>query len=313
MQDLDYDELDKAVNSLMPQKAVATDADDQSSPTTATTSSNDEPAPLVNNPITTQTSSSSVIKTVERPSTGRFMDVVRPSADMRPSVNLPQRPTPSAPSPSQPNISSTQIAQTSNQRPNYTPPSFTNKEQPTTTNWAGLDSYQAPAETPESPFLTEAKVEKRPLGAFSDEVPVSVAPDVVDTNKPQDDNESDKEASKVTKIEEKLPAELDSSILSVESDSSTHQNEADLRQNPLSQTTASINQQYTEKPSSGDQNNGSIYDTSSYHKAVIHQPKKKSGWLIVVWIILLLIGGVGAGVAFYFFVMPNLVGLKLPF
>jgi hypothetical protein len=62
----------------------------------------------------------------------------------------------------------------------------------------------------------------------------------------------------------------------------------------------SIPQQYKEEPSTGDAKNGAIYDTDTYHhQPLAHPKKKKSGWMWVIWIILILIIGAAAGAALY--------------
>jgi hypothetical protein len=68
---------------------------------------------------------------------------------------------------------------------------------------------------------------------------------------------------------------------------------------------ASITQQYTEQPSANQQS-GSIYDTENYHQPLAHNAKKRSGAWVILWIFLLVILGAGAGVAFYFYVLPML-------
>lgn len=62
----------------------------------------------------------------------------------------------------------------------------------------------------------------------------------------------------------------------------------------------SITQQYREEPSTGDQTNGAIYDTEAYHQPLAHPAQKKSGWMWVVWIVLILLVGAGGGAALYF-------------
>lgn len=62
----------------------------------------------------------------------------------------------------------------------------------------------------------------------------------------------------------------------------------------------SIPQQYREEPSTGDKGNGAIYDTDTYHhQPLAHPKKKKSGWLWVVWILLILAVGAACGAALY--------------
>lgn len=75
---------------------------------------------------------------------------------------------------------------------------------------------------------------------------------------------------------------------------------------PIVDSPTSISQQYQEKPNTGDQHSGAIYDTDSYHKAVVQPAKKGSGWLWVLWVVLLLAIGAGVGAAIYFFVLPIL-------
>lgn len=309
MQDLDFEELDKAVNSLMPQPSDDSNNIKSTSATVSDVAVNQNPA--LNQPTANLVSS---LNLINRPSTGRFMDVVHPSSDMRASLNIPQR-TSSPPLVSQPAAPVAAI-QTTEVKPVDKPDMpISNTE-----NWAGLPNYQSSvSNTPaESPFLPDTKVEKRPLGAFSDDVK-SVQP-TIETDKTQiaeikntdeDITETPKvETSVITPNASNIPAELDSSILNIEASSSTSKNDVDMKNNPLSYTpSVSINQQYKEKPVLDKPVNGSIYDTSSYNTASSVPVKKKSSWMIVIWIIILLIIGVGSGLAFYTF-MPN---LKLPF
>jgi len=304
MQDLDFEELDKAVNSLMPK--VASDADTNQVVT--------NPAPI-QQPVATPVAAN--INPIERPNTGRFMDVVHPSSDMRSTLNLPQRPSMTvAPAPAP--IAVPRPAPTQTQpviQPQSQP--VINTPNPNVSNWAGLSNYSAGNEIPDSPFLTEAKVEKRPLGAFSNENTNNLKP--IDNspveNELQPKVEMPNTLNPVAPVENKIPEELDNSLLEVESDSSTKPNLVDPNINPLSQNPInnSISQQYASKPNVISAEAGNIYDTSSYNKSVTKKSTKKSGLMWVVWIILLLIIGAGAGAAFYYFVMPNLPGFKLPF
>lgn len=284
MQDLDFEELDKAVNSLMPQSSDNSLASAQ--PVAVSTPVQPVAKPAFN------------LKPINRPVTGRFMDVVHPSSDMRSSLGVPQRSL-------SPSLAPTQTVQ-----PQPTP-TLPPENKPTTgiDNWAGLPNYQAPASALESPFLPDMKVEKRPLGAFSNEANIEelLLPEKTDSSA------EPVKVSDPVKIPEisPIPAELDESILGVEPDSSTHKNDIEMNNNPLGYTAVngSINQQYAEKPSLAKPVTGSIYDTSAYNTTAAKPIKKKSSWMMIVWIIILLIVGVGAGLAFYYF-MPN---FKLPF
>jgi|GEM_PF-302080 len=62
----------------------------------------------------------------------------------------------------------------------------------------------------------------------------------------------------------------------------------------------SIPKQYREEQSTSDEDNGSIYDTDSYHQPLDHPPKKKSGWMWIVWILLILVAGAAGGAGIYF-------------
>ena len=97
-----------------------------------------------------------------------------------------------------------------------------------------------------------------------------------------------------------IPAEL----LAVEKEAPT---EPVIVAQPVQEPTGptSITQQYKEQPSSNQQS-GAIFDTESYHQPVIKPAHKKSSWLIIVWILLLVLLGAAAGWAVYTFVLPML-------
>jgi hypothetical protein len=190
-----------------------------------------------------------------------------------------------------------------------------------------------------SPFLPDAKVEKRPLGgtATEDDTPIeedaiSRAPMADDIKKSVDDPNKQLPANP-TEVEQVLPEELSGDLMAVEADT-THaelKRAHDENQAPSSPVAAekpaaaqdfepkepstkpatpveeasvpagptSIPQQYKEEPSTGDQDNGSIYDTDTYHQPLAHPAKKKSGWMWVVWIALILAVGAGGGALLY--------------
>lgn len=297
MQDLDFDELDKAVNSLMPAKpsnSVASVVTPELQPTVPTVVA----APVIK-PLP-------AVRSVDRPATGRFMDVVHPSSDMRTSISIPTRSLP-------PSTVQNPVVNPTPVKPVIDVPQ---PQAEKVENWAGLPNYQPPASAPESPFLPMTKVEKRPLGAFSDETPV--IQDTSETVKTDEDikfEDKPKINEDLTKSDKQIPDELDASVLSIEPGSSTSKNDIDKNINPLSYNLASssINQQYSEQPSSVKNENSSIYDKNTFSNSVGIQSKKKSGWLLVVWILGLIIIGVGAGVAFYLYIMPNMSDFKLPF
>jgi len=305
MQDIDFDELDRAVNSV-------------SNPTPPSIPE----SPSVSVPVSQPKPALSSIPAARR-SSGRFMDVVHPSSDMR-GASVPERSAPrdvpvkptfedtftQTPSP----VASSSVA---------TPSKPTSAEWPDPLDFQGfsleetpVSSTPTPAPTPkveepaeetpaqplESPFLSDAKVEKRPLGAFStsdepaetptlssepEETPLLEAPDEVDLL----EAESYVPSPSVTQIsepEEEIPTPAPTPIV-------------EEHQGPTS-----ITQQYKEQPSTADQPSGAIYDTEAYHQPLVHAPKKKSGALVIVWIAALILVGAGAGAAVYFFVLPML-------
>jgi len=64
----------------------------------------------------------------------------------------------------------------------------------------------------------------------------------------------------------------------------------------------SIPQQYTEKTSPKTETS-QIYENNETYKQTLMPAKKNTGWLWVIWIILLILVGAGVGAAVYFFVL----------
>ena len=138
------------------------------------------------------------------------------------------------------------------------------------------------------------------------------------------DDPNDQLPADPTEIEPTLPEELQGDLMAVEADTTHEQvkqtHEAAAEQKPLEKSTTpvpatgtpsvsesaapsgptSIPQQYHEEASTGDQGNGAIYDTDSYHQPLAHPAKKKSGWMWIIWIVLILLLGAGGGAALYF-------------
>lgn len=349
MSDIDFEELDRAVNSLIasaPGAAAATVPAQQpimsnSSSDNATQPNNDahntfepvrddsrsfassiensqpkpsfEPAidnltpsaPLIDNPRPQPTVERSVDDSrpiVERPApahearslagqrgSGRFMDVIHPSANMRSSTPVPD----------------VQIAPPAN---NMIPSDVSPRSAPI----APIRHNDMPMDEPEpleSPFIAGAVVEKRPLGAFAadpvqDHIEISPSGEV--TEGPVSSlNElpGNEEATP-------LPDELGDDLLKIESGSAETETtvSASTAQTaePQVLSQASISQQYEEKPADNDKKTSSIYDTNVYHKDPNASIKKKSGWMWILWIVILLAVGVGAGAVTYFYVLPLL-------
>lgn len=177
-----------------------------------------------------------------------------------------------------------------------------------------------------SPFLADAKVEKRPLGSAAT-TPTETPATTEKEDKTVDNPDAQLPASP-SETPVQLPEELQDDLMAIEADThmgvpktdESHPVEAvpEEKAEPTTngedkvkeKTTEpertvptgpiSIPQQYREEPSTTDQKAGTIYDTDSYHKPLAHPAKKKPGWTWVVAIIVILIVGAGGGAALYF-------------
>lgn len=326
MADLDFDELDKAVNTLMAgvdsskRNTVLDDPEDKvvSLEPTVEETAKGEPATVATTPAPVQESepvASKVSPSLATKRRGQFMDVMHPSSDMKtvakpvrrdtvviaPS-NTPEEPAPKVDEPVALELESSLLP--------------------------APETISGPVSEPlSSPFLPDAKPEKRPLGG------------VVDSNAPAEVSASeekealapaiDPEAEKQTPAPEPvvLPAELGSDVLAVESndltgatadnvpedtiepselsaeDVSSSEEAPSVPEPSVVPAGGSIPQQYTEAPSTGDQTSGSIYDTANYHQAISAEatPSKKPSpikWILLALLLLVVGGGVGVG---YFF------------
>lgn len=429
MKDLDFDELDRAVNSLMsnvPKSAPQTTTTNEKTLDLGSSLSGDSeaiPAKLENmakkaaeqdapaapaspaqmpspSVVATPRPAAPAIKAPDRPQSsapairrgGRFMDVVHPSSDMkkpesprpvsRQGVTIepmgkaaPGEPVvqakPFAPAPimpeaetkpaDEPEMGDEALKPLEPPKIETTPkPVDTPEPATSSSDWPDpLDMAAKNETTPPltSPFLADAKVEKRPLGGLStpeagEETkpePQDVAtetdtkPEIVEPTLPQpEETEPTSEPEvpgpaetpvKVPKLPgdedmtAPLPEELRGDLMAVEADT-THdemkqQHDIELEkeqpsdkskeaavkdapkpevksESPASTGPTSIPQQYQEEPSTGDQDNGAIYDTSTYHQPLAHPAKKKSGWMWVIWIVVILLLGAAGGAAIYF-------------
>ena len=361
MKDLDFDELDRAVNSLIggDQSQTVEAKEDTGADTTASVSTNpvDNPAPTASVP---DSSTPSLQPLAARRSSGRFMDVVHPSSDMRGSF-VPPRPDsregttiqPSSTPPAEEPVMSTSVPDVNSLPASEEPaipelvksdwpdPIDFNKsfsqpadEEPAKVDLSETSSLSSNDTTVtesddnnlpplESPFITDAKVEKRPLGAFADATPAPVEPATPsETPASEPDIDLSTNAEDNPNNETPMPAELQNDLLSIESSEDTAEvvtPETSMPAGPTPVVTQStqtsstemtapvaITQQYVEQPNTGDKPAGSIFDVDNYHKPIAHPKKKKSGWMMIVWIVLLIIFGIGAGAAFYFYVLPTL-------
>jgi len=380
MKDLDFDELDKAVNSLMADASKKSDSQVPAT-TTATTQpstqptatlpgapsvgmkpSSVKPMPTLSVPSrsraqnTSSMSSSAISPTlsVAARRSGKFMDVVPPSAQ-KPALS--PRPMSREGMKLDPMVTSTSRTTTSSPTPSLMPKPETNKldtkpqSSSTSSEWPDpldvanfKDKGSEPASL-ESPFLPDAKVEKRPLGGndSSDAAPLlaakpEMAPAPVTLTPDEDKDGKDSLAGSEdpkdqlieatpAEVESQLPEELRGDLMEVEADTHMGVPKTDdvtprdremvkaqkplkpskpamtspkESSTPLSNGPTSISQQYKEEPSTGDQVSGAIFDTATYHQPLSHPVKKKSGWLWVIGIIIVLLVGAAGGAALYF-------------
>lgn len=169
----------------------------------------------------------------------------------------------------------------------------------------------------DTPFVNGLSLEKRPLGAFSVdasdtslltvEPPIepeveeateeTVKPELTDEQKEAIANLENKDAQ-TPAAAEVVPEELQGDVVAVEAAG------VDVAATPppaASIGTGSIPQQYTEKERPVSEEATPIFDTTQYHQPLKHTPKQKSGWLGTFLIILIILLGIGAGAAVYFF------------
>lgn len=355
MTELDFDELDKAVNSLMAENGTEeTPAPAPASPASVPDVPSSTPAPAAS-------------PAVRR---GQFMDVIRPSSSMRPAPMAAKREaatvTPPAadetPAEESPALLSPDMLSETSAELSTEPASAPVGEWPDPIDMpvasAAAETPEMPAETepsseePEqtvpasektatehipddpltSPFLPDAKVEKRPLGVPAPvssgapfEQSIEVEPDIasIETSDTGDIAALPEEQSTdmgTVPAPVLVPDELKEDVVAVESNEVVHEEnvpdpvpqelpaptvvtEAVAPASEAVPVSGAITQQYEEQPSSGDQTNGAIYDTDTYHQPLdAHPAKKKSSVMTwVLWVIVLLIVGATAGAMWFYF------------
>ncbi|MDB5179369.1 MAG: hypothetical protein JWN12_1, partial [Candidatus Saccharibacteria bacterium] len=290
-----------------------------------------------------------------RRSSGRFMDVVHSSSDMRPSTGsrpsmpsvpslhreevaerdeVANRPEPAAaPSAAFHWTDPIDVAEPTPDlieevEPSFPEPAAEVTEEPPIAHELEDENEDKDASPLESPFLTDTKVEKRPLGAFSGadaDLPLLEDPIPFSANvAPQPQPESVSEVEEPAHEEhEEMPYELHPDLLALEGHGQEDQKESSDDELFLEATNppdpepvlavedvptgpTSITQQYTEQPSTASEPSGSIFDTEAYHQPLTHPAKKRSKVLIIVWIIALILVGGGIGAGIYFVVLPML-------
>lgn len=379
MKDLDFDELDRAVNSLMKDVSKNSTSPRNGEETTLTipdshihesnaSTRESIPAPTFVQPVSSEKKTErpvpvrSLLPRPTRmvdvspavaPKRGRFMDVVHPSSEMKKSASLPRyisrQGATIEPGSRDAHPVSSQTSIDTNRDEHKVPAeqeqtvhssalsssaSMTDPTEEKKSDWPDpLDMVQPVLReepTPlTTPFLPDTKVEKRPLGGIPS-APSSLEDESLhkDGEKPvvsdgTSVSDSQLPATLPSETDLVLPEELQGAVMAAEAD--THMgipktdggaavveptNVEHLPKQPLLKSpekeplleagASSIPQQYHEVASTGEQGNGAIFDTNTYHQPLAHPIKKRSGWLWVIWIILILLIGAGAGAALYF-------------
>jgi hypothetical protein len=161
-----------------------------------------------------------------------------------------------------------------------------------------VNEVAAPAteQSATSPFIADAKVDKRPLGTATP-FPESVA--TPDTPQP----------APVIASTEPLPAELNTDVMALESSSTpvdvkkpeVSTDNVSEPEAPKSNLPGSIPQQYAEQPSTSNVSNSPIYDTSTHHQPLDGGVQKSSPMKWIILGLVLLIVGALAGAAYFYF------------
>ncbi len=364
MSDIDFDELDKAVNNLMKESTTGTTAVVEPD-----TPSSGQPAEMADSPLSVDAAAESVEPVVaQSPSTsrvsessaaapvvrrrGQFMDIVAPQSSKKPtfpvnrqSVTI-QPTTPDitleapAPQPEDTTVVTQATVVDAEPKENTATDSLPDPIDFESTSHEKADDVsvdEAPAtkEVPSepiltadeptdapltSPFLPDAKVEKRPLGT-----PATLTLDTLGSELAKEKTEvaGDDVSSGQSPSQQHvpLPAELHSEIAGLEAESTVGTPAVDTPETtkapvaevpvapiakeaapstPVATGPSSIPQQYEEKQSTADEHNGSIFDTSEYHQPLQHPEKKRSGvWVVILIIACILLGAAGAAVYYY--------------
>lgn len=320
MQDIDFDEIDRAVSSVTNQKTRGSSVPEVARSAPVVTSA---PEPVAVDPSPAM-----------RRSSGRFMDVVHPSSDMRPSSlsrSVPARDETSRIAvPPRVEPVTTEEPSTSTESGFHWPeptiastpdPTASTPDAPAPLSESDVTDDMSPLE---SPFLSGTKIEKRPLGAFSTTEPETELPLIDDfpapiqTTPPETSQTEAVPDPEIKSVKEDIPRELHEDVLmleahrEVEEEPATVSSAEQVKDTPtvieqsVPTTPTSITQQYKEQPSASVTTSGSIYDTEAYHQPLKHTVKKHSSALVVIWIATLILVGGGIGLAIYYVFLPTL-------
>lgn len=386
MNELDFDELDKAVNSLMSGMDTTkrnTALDDPVDNVIALTPSAPADTPSTDPAaVSTPEVATPEIAPVDTPAgaprpaqplavkrRGKFMDMIHPSSDMKTTTPVPKREgvslQPSSPfvppalsqlgateatpgtemksepqapvvdvvTPAQPESESSAEPVEAPKKSEWPDPIDMAPTAPSVSDEPSAESAPAVTETTEvpaevlnevakpagdeplsSPFLPDAKVEKRPLGGGAadlsvgmseveaTETPATVAPaePIAPVQLPEE-LKTDVMAleSTSTKADDAAPVETETAPVFPGVETEPPKEEAVKKDTPQAGG-GSIPQQYAEQPSTGDRSNAPIYDTSTHQP--LSAPTKKASPLkwIILMLVLLIVGAIGGAAYFYF-------------
>lgn len=355
MTDLDFDELDKAVASAMgtPSPANQPSAAGDEVVNVSTPASVNASAGLAIGERQSLGAKPSGFNSTPAPAsptppakrrTGRFMDMIHPSSDMKTfGASVPAKPFAARPQDSSSKLPShpqdlLEPGEPTKLIEEHEPAMAAVKEiaaasaaqdMPMTPIWPDpLDFHDAKNSTQDqpqqSPFLANANVSKRPLGAFAEQQS-QPQPDVQATTDSQDDvnntqqnidqqpanNQPQPTQSQVAnEQQEQLPSSLHSDVVLAEeaevAPAAMEPQESAAAEMPLptpqSQlAAASITPQYPEPSMDSDVETHPIFDTSNYHKPIDPAAGKKHGTLLWVLLIIgLVVTGAGIGAAWFF-------------
>ncbi len=290
-----------------------------------------EEKPEAPNPPTTPTAVPS--PAVKRPASGRFMDVVHPSSDMRTASPPPDLVVPDRPSLRFPVKTSQPVV-----------PSVPKKEIEPLSDEETIeeDEPQNKADlVPLTPFLPDTKVEKRPLGAAAptgpESFPVTNTTGIQKYETPEpvvagDQDASDAEEPEAAVVEsesinseksdqdesgdvqrpidatsfEENASEQEKTLQSIEAvEEKAEGSEVTVRAVESGDTeklsNGSVAQQYKEKSqTTADEPGGAIYDVKDYHQTIGHPAKQKSGWgVVIIILVIVLVCAALAGAAYF--------------
>ena len=364
MTDIDFDELDRAVSSLMDKHGR--------SPENTSSQPSSQP-PVDNTPqvsegvVQPDTASISAAETAPQPSAlsaanapapsiaaapivqrrGRFMDVVtssgtRTSATERPDLSA--RPSREA-APLQP--SSQAFQQVAGEPVTQDTSNATTSDMQSNQEFEprDLDALEPLEFAPlESPFIEGIAVDKRPLGSVSHASPepldatpsdasevvmpdpmtfgvgqdadVNLGEPASDTSHPELES-TDPWASETQRDspahEEPLRPELSPEVLAVESSEIIVEPQPVVAEQPHSSARAestdqsglpgNITPQYNAVAADTPQPGGIFEAAAETPQPLAHPEKKKSGWMVMVWILLLVVIGAAGGVAAWYFLL----------